>query len=299
MKKGGPSMKAVQQQRQFIPQQQQCIPQQQFIPQQMMNVMPMSNMMPTFARRGSDTHLENDDDDDERYGAASDGEAGETLESIGEGSTGPPQAAASSSGQEVYALPGWHTVLRDEDNRVSVTRRDLTAHIRFEAIPKSGSDVYRKVRLVNSTNALLPPGPVSVYVDHAYVCASTLDAVGVNQPFWMYIGVEAGVSVTRKLLKQFKGKRVGFMKDGKMITDLQYEISVKNGLRIPAEVVVWDQVPVAEAKGVEVMIIEPTFGTDAKMKVKKNADGMIEWYTELPPGGEATFPLEFSVAQPG
>lgn len=151
---------------------------------------------------------------------------------------------------------------------------------------------------MNTSNALLPPGPVGVYVDHAYVCMSHLDGVGVKQPFWMYLGVEPGISVSRRLLKQFKGKRSGFLKDGKTVTELSYEITVKNGLRSAAEVVVWDQIPVSEAKGVDVTVVQPQACDDLPIKVKFNAEGMVEWYCELAPGGQRVFPLEFSVAQP-
>src|SRR5690606_27514857 len=104
-------------------------------------------------------------------------------------------------------------------------------------------------------------------------------------------GADAGISVSRKLIKRYT-ENTGFSGAGRRIT-YDYEITVENHKKTEERIVIKDRKPVSRNEKITVKLLKP-----APNAIEQTPEGELEWDWQLPPGEKKTSPLSFSIDYP-
>jgi len=202
----------------------------------------------------------------------------------------------SSATATLYLIKSKTTIKsNDEPTKVTISLNDFSIYFRYSAIPKLISYTYLKAKFTNNTDSVFLPGESHVFVDNSFVATSTIDLISPNEESWVYLGIDEGIKVERKLLHNKKGES-GFIRKGKdRIYEYLFEIT--NNKNSDIEIVLWDQLPISENEKIEVKLIEPR-NIDRDDSVKTNDQKYIEWIRTISPGKKVTIPFKYSVSYP-
>jgi len=199
-----------------------------------------------------------------------------------------------------FAVPGTWTILGDREQiKVTIAQFPVSAHFRYSTVPKLAPRAYLKAKVKNTSPYILLAGEGSVFLDSDFVAVTSLELTPVDFEFWLFLGVDEEIAVTHKLVKQVKSKAGSLLTTTTKET-YEYLITLTNNKKAPAEVVVWDQLPISSDKRIGVQLIEPEVSTsvEGSAPVKKNDLEYIEWYFVLKPGQLRNVPFKFSVETP-
>ncbi len=208
-----------------------------------------------------------------------------------------PQADVQSGASAVlYTIPGSVSIpSNNQPVRVTITTQTFAGHLRHSAVPKLSPHVYLKAKVINTSQYAFLPGSGNIYLDGTFVGKAPVDLVQPTQEFWIWLGVDQGVSVKRKLLERKESER-GLFGKGKRL-NCRYEFEIKNNKQTPVELVLWDQLPIAPKNTISVELVQPKYSSDTDT-LKMNSQKYIEWLYQLAPGQEIKTPFEFQVSWP-
>jgi uncharacterized protein (TIGR02231 family) len=196
-----------------------------------------------------------------------------------------------------FNISGLQTIKNDSTEcKVTIFQQEFPAHFRYSTVPKLSTHAYLKAKAVNSTECPLLPGDVNVFLDNNFVSTSTMDLVPPASDFWVFLGVDDSISVSHKLINQKVTHEGGMLSSKKARTTYTYVITVKNTKKSQEEVVVWDQIPIAQDGKITVELVDAfAKGTD---NMKINDVNYVEWFLNLAPSQEQKIPLSFYVECP-
>jgi len=196
----------------------------------------------------------------------------------------------------VFVVPGKNSINSDnQPHKVSITTKEFDAYFRYSTIPKLMAYAFLKVKVKNSTDFPLLPGSTNVFLDNNFVSTSQMELVNPDQEFWTFLGVDESIDVKYKNLKQYHDEEGIIKKKNKYVYD--YLIEITNNKKTEEEIVVWDQIPIANSADIKVTLIEPDISNenkDLKIDDLKN----LEWYYKLKPGQQIKIPFKFTVEGP-
>jgi hypothetical protein len=146
---------------------------------------------------------------------------------------------------EVAGDGGWHSV--------AVGDRVCTAAVRYIAVPREDSNVYRVAAIENPLGAPLLTGPAEVYVGGEYVLTTTLPTVAARGELKLGLGVEQAVKVARNTRFSETRTGEGVVAMVELVHDI--DVDVVNHLSRTIELEVRERIPVP-APGAEVQVDE-------------------------------------------
>eukprot|EP00760_Papus_ankaliazontas_P032109 PhM_4_TR5632/c0_g1_i1/m.7775 len=208
-------------------------------------------------------------------------------------------AAVSTKATAVFfSIAGRHTVKSDgTEHKVTVMQQSFPGHFRYSCVPKLTTHAYLKAKAINTTECPLLPGSANIFLDNNFISTSTLELVPPGGEFWVFLGVDDSVHVTHKSLQQHRSNTGGgVFCNKKRRATYAFEITIRNGKKTTEEVVVWDQIPIAEDSKIHVEVLDAYGkGTD---NMKINDVNYVEWFLNLRPGAEQKIPFSYAVDWP-
>lgn len=196
-----------------------------------------------------------------------------------------------SGGAVSFHAPGRPDIPSDgSPHRVALASHDLPARLDYVTAPKLVSQAYRRARILNTTGAVLLPGPAAIFIGSEFIGATGLKNVAPDQEFEVFLGVDDRIRVERKL--------VGGAVDRKLLTDVRrmnyaYEVRVTNLKTREETVTVLDQVPVSRHESVKVRPGESRPPANGQSEL-----GRLTWELQLAPGQERTIRFGFTIESP-
>lgn len=221
--------------------------------------------------------------------AADVGEAGKTRTRSAKVTVGATAAT--------YAIERPADILSDnKPTKVSVAQLSFPSVFRHTCVPKLSPHVYLKTKAVNQSDFTLLPGETSVFLDGAFVANASLDLVPAGQDFWTYLGADQSVTVERKVLnRRSETSGVFGQKTARTVFDQVFKVT--NGKNTEVDLVLWDQVPIADHEDIKVVLEEPAYAKDTD-GLKMNESKFLEWRLPLKAGEKKDVPFRFAVEHP-
>jgi uncharacterized protein (TIGR02231 family) len=183
---------------------------------------------------------------------------------------------------------------RPDQQLVRITAVRLKSSAYLVANPVLTSFVYREAELVNSSAFDLLGGPMSVYLDGAFVGRGELESVARGQTFVVGFGVDPQVRARREQADKSEKIQGG----NKMLT-LKYRLVIENYKAIPVSIRVHDRVPHADrSDSLNVILGEMSakLSEDPRYLRIDRPMGILRWEIQAPASasGEKAFILSYA-----
>lgn len=194
----------------------------------------------------------------------------------------------------VFIPEGTTSVLSDnQPYTVTITQQEFDAKFNYSAAPKLAQHAYLKATVTNDSEFPFLAGRTNIFLDNSFVATASMDLVAPSEEFETFLGVDEGINVDHKLIKREKKDELG--KNRRVSFD--YLTIITNTKKTEEELIVWDQIPIANNAEIEVTLSEPKYKEDTPT-LKKNESNIFEWHLKLKPGQEIKIPFKFSVRYP-
>ncbi len=182
--------------------------------------------------------------------------------------------------------------------RVPITVLNMPATFDYATTPKFNNFAYLKSKISNKQEATLLPGAVNIFLDGSYVGNSSIDkAIGPEEEFDLYLGVDEGVTVKRKLLEQKSDDTMlGSIPSANRSINYKYKITVENYKNKAIAVNVFDQVPVSQDDKIKVKNIK--FTPEPTRKDVEDRVGVMSWLVNLNQGDKQDIVISYAVEYP-
>ena len=215
----------------------------------------------------------------------------------------PKIARSSSKGTSgstavFFEIAGKHTVQNnDTDHQVTILNHRFATQLQYSSVPKLSPYTYLRAKTVNNTDYPLLAGSTNVFLDNNFVANASIDTVASSESFWTFLGIDEGVRVARKFLKKYEKKEGQVF--GKKHKNMVYEYSMEaqNFKSKPIELVIKDQLPIAQNDEIKVQLLAPHYTEDTP-QLKINKLKYLEWTHRLDSGQDLKIPFTFSITFP-
>ncbi len=172
-------------------------------------------------------------------------------------------------------------------HRATVTTATLDARLDHVIAPAIDPSAHLRATVVNSGGHALLAGPLSAFLDGAFVGTTHIDATAPGAELELALGVDDRVAVERELMERTPHKA---MLGGKISAVERWRVEVRNGRRAQARIVVRERVPVSRHPDVQVVDIEVKPEPSERDEL-----GRLEWTALLEPGGTWEASIRFGV----
>jgi uncharacterized protein (TIGR02231 family) len=190
-----------------------------------------------------------------------------------------------------YDLPRAFTV--KSDNRFyksPVETREFAVETDYEATPKLSPYAFIHAKVTNNTDHLLAGGEISIFLNDQFVGKSSIETVGQNEKFDLYLGIDEEIKVKRTELVDKKKKALLGLKSRK---DFAYKIELENYKKESIKIAVYDQVPVSKNGDIKAEL------ESSSIKPSETKDlGILKWDFELKPAEKKALEFAFFVEHP-
>ena len=204
------------------------------------------------------------------------------------------EAEVQKNGLSVSYLVGLPvTIPADgQTHRANVTVLSLAGSPEYVTTPKLDSGVFLKMHLVNSSDAQLLPGQISIFRDGEFTGTLTMDLAPPGSDFDLYAGEDDSIRVERKELVN-KRSETGML-NKREVEDRRYQITLQNFRSGSVRILVNDQLPVS--RNAEIVVNQGAFSE--KPAAIDKASGKINWEIELQPKVKKVIEFNYSVEWP-
>jgi len=179
-----------------------------------------------------------------------------------------------------------------QSHRTNVLLLNLAGSPEYVTTPKLDSGVFLKLHLENTSDALLLPGPVSVFRDGEYTGTIPLSLVPAGSDFDLYVGKDDSIKVDRKESAN-KRSETGIL-NRREVEDRKYQISMQNFRSNPVKLLIYDQLPVS--RNADIVVNQGAF-SDKPAAFDKDS-GKLSWNIELQPKVKKVIEFNYSVDWP-
>jgi uncharacterized protein (TIGR02231 family) len=179
-----------------------------------------------------------------------------------------------------------------QSHRTNVSLLNLTGSPEYVTTPKLDSEVFLKLHLVNTSEALLLPGPVSVFRDAEFTGTIQMDLVPSGSDFDLYVGKDDSIKVERNELAN-KRSETGLL-NRRTVEDRKYQTSLQNFRSNPIKILIYDQLPVS--RNADIVVSQATF-SDQPAAFDKDS-GKLSWNIVLPPKVKKVIEYSYSIEWP-
>ena len=204
------------------------------------------------------------------------------------------EAEVQKNGLSVSYLVGLPvTIPADgQTHRANVTVLNLAGSIEYVTTPKLDSGVFLKIQLVNSSDARLLPGQISIFRDGEFTGTLAMKLAPPGSDFDLYAGKDDSIRVERKELVK-KRSETGML-NRKEVEDRRYQITLQNFRSGPVMILVNDQLPVS--RNAEIVVNQGAF-SEKPAAIDKDS-GKVSWEIELQPKVKRVIEFNYSIEWP-
>ena len=172
-------------------------------------------------------------------------------------------------------------------HRTTVTTLELPARLDHVTAPALGPDAHLRATVTNSGGQALLAGPVSTFLEDAFVGTSVIGQTAPGMEIELALGVDDRVTVERELVERTAHKaRFGTSRGGVE----RWTITVTNGRATPASVTVRDRLPVSRAADIKVVDVSLS-----PEPAERDELGRVEWIARIAPGATWTADIRFGI----
>lgn len=183
------------------------------------------------------------------------------------------------------AVPGDGT-----PHRTTVAAFDLPARLDHVTAPALAPDVHLRATVTNTSGQVLIAGPVSTFLDDAFVGTTAIEQTAPGADIELALGVDDRVVVERELAERTAHRaRFGSTRGA---TE-RWTIEVTNRRSAAATVLVRDRLPVSRHADIKVADV-----TITPQPAEPDDLGRLEWRAEIAPGATWRASYTFSVEHP-
>jgi len=172
-------------------------------------------------------------------------------------------------------------------HRATVATATLEARLDHVTAPVLDANAHLRAVVANTTGTALPPGPLSAFLDGAFVGTSQIEQTAPGEELELALGIDDRVSVERELVDRTTSRAII---GGKVGTMERWRITVHNGRPAAAHVVVRDRVPVSRHADLQVADVGYT-----PNPTERDELGRVEWVVDVAPGATWEAQLRFGL----
>ena len=172
---------------------------------------------------------------------------------------------------------------------VDIRTYELPASFSYFAAPKIDKDAFLIAKITGWENLNLLPGKSNVYFEGSFVGESSINPRNTKDTLDLSLGRDKKIVIMREKQKDLSTSK--FVGD-KVVKELNYEITVRNGKKEAIDITLEDQVPVSKNDDIKINLIESSSGNVDK------ESGKISWKMNVQPSAIEKRFLKFSVKYP-
>lgn len=172
-------------------------------------------------------------------------------------------------------------------HRTTVATATLDARLDHVVAPALDPATHLRATVVNTGGHALLTGPLSAFLDGAFVGTTHIDATAPGAELELHLGVDDRVAVERELLERTPHRA---LLGGKISAVERWRIEVRNGRPAPVRIVVRERVPVSRHPDVQVVDVEVK-----PEPAERDELGRLEWTASVEPGGTWEASVRFGV----
>ena len=174
----------------------------------------------------------------------------------------------------------------DRDKDVNMFEYNINAICQYNATPRYSKDVYLVAQIPECYRYSLLPGTANLYLNNIYQGETEIAPDHSRDTLSLSIGRDKAISVSRQEVKNSTSKS---LIGGTYRVVKTFETTIKNNKRIPVEVLLEDQYPIAKYTDIKVTLVE---SGDA---VVNHETGRLVWTINLAPGESKKVRLSYEV----
>ncbi len=196
-----------------------------------------------------------------------------------------------------FRLPRAASIPSDwQPHKVPIASQQFAASVAYEATPKSMPYAFLRAKVTNVTDSMYLAGPVSVFLDGAFIATASLKQIAPKEEFDLYLGVDERVKVERKQLKAHEEVSLLPGLRGKTkSTDYEFLTTIENFTGRKISVTVFDQLPVSER---EEIVVEAIRQLPREVEKDKEKPGVFRWALDLGPNQRQELTLAYRIRHP-
>lgn len=157
-------------------------------------------------------------------------------------------------------------------------------------IPRLSEEVYRRVKLTNTSDLVFLAGSASLYADEAFIGAVTIPYIPQGAEYLLNFGADERIEVKREIIKQSAAGK--FLQD-KRVKSYGYQISINNPTPETVAIVLQDQLPVSQHEDIKVRLEKTEPNPDQKDDLNR-----MTWKLTLPPKSKKLVQFHFVIEAP-
>lgn len=181
-----------------------------------------------------------------------------------------------------------------QPHKTMVAAKVFAAELDYEVLPQLVQNAYLRAAIVNGDLPILG-GEINVFVDGGFVGTSFVRHVAPTQKFPLYLGVDEGIRVERKAVRQEEGQEGGFLSSTRTRKTFGYVTKVDNFRKEPVRVTLKERTPVSQQEDIEVRLERATSGDHTTAETEP---GILTWTFEVKPREKKEIAVEYSVLYP-
>jgi uncharacterized protein (TIGR02231 family) len=184
--------------------------------------------------------------------------------------------------QAAFIVPGRVSVGASEGAKsLRISTAAIMPDLVVRSSPVADPTAFLEASFVQSEDAPLLPGRVSIYRDGAFVGRGRMPASGKDETVHLGFGADDKVKIERAVVKRNEGS-AGLIVATSKTDERSFKTTVRNGHDFPIKVAVEDQLPVSENEDIVVdMLPQTTPPTTTNVHDRR---GVLEWALEAKPG---------------
>ncbi|HOE26836.1 MAG TPA: mucoidy inhibitor MuiA family protein [bacterium] len=170
----------------------------------------------------------------------------------------------------------------------------LVAEYGYLSVPKLAEFAFLTAEVKNETGFPLLAGAVQIFLGPEFVGSSSIEHVETGASFPLYLGIDEGIRVKRKLLAAETEK--GLVRRRTGWRSFRYRIEVENLRDRTETVTVLDQMPVSNSPDIAVALASAS--PEPSKIAEWETPGSLAWRLEPAPKEKKTVEFEFTVQYP-
>ncbi len=197
----------------------------------------------------------------------------------------PPTAVLTTNTTSAeFQIPVPHSVVSfEEPTLVEIATHEIDADYEYYIAPAKRREAFLTMQFTGWEEFNLLSGNANLFFENTFIGRTYLDTEHVGDSLKTSLGVDEGITVSRKRVRDLSSKR---MLGGKRTDSFGYEIQIRNNKQAPVTVVIEEQIPVSTDSGIEVSI------KDSDGASFEEETGRLSWKKTIQPA--ETLDLRFS-----
>jgi len=184
--------------------------------------------------------------------------------------------------QATFKIPGRVSLSASEGAKsLRISTASIAPDLVIRSAPVVDPTAFLEASFVQSEDAPLLPGRISIYRDGVFVGRGRMAAAGKDETVRLGFGADDKVKIERAVVKRNEGS-AGLIVTTSKTDERSFKTTVRNGHDFAIKVAIEDQLPVSENEDIVVeMLPSTTPPTATNLRDKR---GVLEWAFEAKPG---------------